>query len=400
MLDTTQNAILSLLGHGLFGCEPEVPTSADYSDILTEARKQAVLPLVYAAAVKRMPPGVAAAWRIPYYSAINKNIKITQEHFRLCGMLEKTGCTTVKGVASASYYPEPALRTMGDVDFFVLPDQLETAKTILRLSGFRETPPSAGETHTVFSRNDTGTWELHWSMSGIPENERGDAARALLEGLTQTSVLLESDSGCVRAPSAFHHGLILLIHAAEHITQTGIGLRHVCDWAVFVHRTRNFEALFREKLTQCGLWHFAQLLTLLSVRYLGLPEQKWVTLAEDPRLLESMILDIFAAGNFGKKDAERINEAKLITDPKRGGVDDTGMVSRFMQTLTGKAELAMPICARVKVLLPIGWGYVLLRHRCRIHNQERPAVHLRKMVRGAEKRRMIYKQFRLYEIDN
>ena len=34
-------------------------------------------------------------------------------------------------------------------------------------------------------------------------------------------------------PTAFHHGLVMLLHVAGHLINTGIGLRHLCDWAVF-----------------------------------------------------------------------------------------------------------------------------------------------------------------------
>ena len=74
---------------------------------------------------------------------------------------------------------------------------------------------------------------------------------------------------------------------------TGIGLRHLCDWAVFVDSVDDFEKDFKDKLTECGLYRFAQILTQLSSKYLGLKKQAWAEGVLDDSLLHSLILDIF-----------------------------------------------------------------------------------------------------------
>ena len=56
-------------------------------------------------------------------------------------------------------------------------------------------------------------------------------------------------------PSDLHHGLILLLHNASHMTAGGIGLRHLCDWAVYMERmTDDFvENELAPCLKACGL---------------------------------------------------------------------------------------------------------------------------------------------------
>ena len=57
-------------------------------------------------------------------------------------------------------------------------------------------------------------------------------------------------------PSHFHHGLNLLLHTNQHLLGEGLGLRHLCDWAVFAagFSDEEFRELFEEKLkaVDCG----------------------------------------------------------------------------------------------------------------------------------------------------
>ena len=57
----------------------------------------------------------------------------------------------------------------------------------------------------------------------------------------------------------------------SHMTSESIGLRHLCDWAVFVNSISNneFVGLFSENLKSFGLWKFAQIMTATSEKYLG-----------------------------------------------------------------------------------------------------------------------------------
>ena len=102
-------------------------------------------------------------------------------------------------------------------------------------------------------------------------------------------------------------------------------------------------------------------------------------------------------GNFGTKDRNRINQAKLMTDTGKGKVDDTSLWKQFFHTMNDKARRGMPITKRLPILLPIGWIYVGGRHFVRIKQGKRPTVDVKNMISGATQRKEIYKEFRLFE---
>lgn len=72
------------------------------------------------------------------------------------------------------------------------------------------------------------------------------------------------------ADSAFAYG--------HHLLGEGIGLRHLCDWAVFADslKEKEFRSLFETKLKSIGLWKFACILSQVCYKYLHCHNLSWL----------------------------------------------------------------------------------------------------------------------------
>lgn len=304
---------------------------SDY--LLTELLSQAVLPLAHLED--------APEWQRRSSAVIASNMQISYEHTELHGLLSENHIPYVilKGVASASYYPDPILRTMGDVDFLIRPTDVTKATALVESIGFVSEGDTGGK-HIVFHR-DSSVWEMHRCVNGVPENDAGKIIRTYLSDTIDTAVDYDEGNGIVKIPDSFHHGLILLLHTASHLTSEGVGLRHLCDWAVFVNHftDEQFRFLFEEKLKACGLWRFAQLLSLVSAKYLKLPYQSWMGEAEDT-ILEQLITDIMDGGNFGNKDGDRYRQIKYISNRGEHTVDQKSALRQLWDTIGKKAKAA------------------------------------------------------------
>lgn len=375
-MNDTQKLLLRHISSSLFQVPVTEPVTEDE---LREASAQAVvglLPLVHDMRLIQL---------------VAQNVNIGYMHTWLHGVMTSAGVPycTLKGVTSAAYYPNPPLRTMGDVDFIVRKEDLTRADEVMEQAGCTR-EHYLHDHHHAFHM-DGVTFELHWEAPGVPEDR--PEVRELLSDLIDRAELKD---GCMHA-SVFHHGLILLLHTAEHMINTGIGLRHLCDWAVFAASFSDeaFRELFEEKLKAAGLWRFAQLLSLTAARFLGAPKLPWMGEAGDD-LLTGIMEDVLDAGNFGVKDSERINQAKLLTDRASRSVKKTGALRQFGRAMTEKALFEWPPCKEHKILLPIGWAYISVRHIARIRRGMRPKMHLGSMISGAQKRRQIYQEFRLF----
>ena len=366
-MDRTQELLLQRLSRALFGIPDNSPIS---DDVLSEAKEQTVSALV-----------------TKDYQTIAQNIRVTEAHVELTRLLGDIPFTTFKGYASAYYYPMPEKRTMGDVDFIVSPEYYRIAVDQMLRSGWKKVEETQDRHETFRIRNVI--FELHSEIKGIPNGIDGIRSKSLtaeaevrnmLEDLIDTSITVETQHGPIRIPDEFHHGLIMLLHVAGHmLNNNGIGLRHLCDWAVYVHRVDLVQ--YRDKLEKIGLWTFACQLTAVSSAFLGLPKKPWA--GEWPELfLESFLNEFLSSGNFGRKNSGR--KAVLI-------LAESSYIE-YVKTI-------IPISREYPVFLPFAMVIAPFFYIYRIISGKSKLVKL-STVTEARKRIALYDQFQLFQAGN
>lgn len=384
-LTNEQNTLLSLISSALFSTEVEI-LSKDWQSIYREAYTQAVLPLAFSVAKPYMPENQLEKWKKASNHTMASNMNISYEHTELNDLMLTNGIPYVilKGVASSSYYPNPIIRTFGDVDFFIYNKDWKKVEKALKKIGFRAKKDN-GDIHIGYYRGKS-TWEMHYSINGIPGGNVGNVIRDYLSDIIKTAVDYDEGNGMIRIPDTFHHGLVLLLHTASHLTSEGIGLRHLCDWAVFEASLSNevFRELFESKLQACGLWRFAQLLTLVSIRYLHAPERIWAGEAEES-LLEEIIVDILSGGNFGHKDIDRYRQIKYISNRGEYTVDDKNVIRQVWNNINKKSKIK----SKSKIKVICDYFKLVLKGERKLDNIA--------TITKAKKRKNLYQEFRLFK---
>ncbi|MBQ4120203.1 MAG: nucleotidyltransferase family protein [Clostridia bacterium] len=323
------------------------------STVFMEAKSQAVFPLVYSALAKSGYD--LSAYQSQYFSIIGNNVKVTEEHKWLHKLLSQNKIEYVflKGCASARFYPDPLLRTMGDVDLLVRECDVSEAAALLIENGYKiDDINDNNQAHiSLYNQKTNVHIELHRRIGFIPENDAGERIKTYFTDIFEKYVLENNE---YLRPSDFHHGLILLLHTAQHLTSEGVGLRHLCDWAVFVatFSDADFKELFEKPLKQAGLWEFAKILTQFAVKYLGCPEKAWCGEPDDA-VLEALLCDIFDGGNFGKKDFTRYQHIKYISDRSKDNNAKSPLRQLFSNIVT-KTKAEVGFVKKAPLLLPIG----------------------------------------------
>lgn len=404
-LATIQNALLAYTANVLSGKQVGIEELESEESLFQECRHQSVALLLFPSIKNSLSSELRGKWVQYSHQLLASNLRNELAHCELHKIMTAASIPYVimKGCASAAYYPDPALRTMGDVDFLISPSDLERAKQALKAAGYTRDFGHDDRVHIPYHKGEGASkivLEMHWEPNGVPAGKNGEIVREYLDACISEAIPYEMPSGIFMGPSRFHHGLILLLHTATHLINSGVGLRHLCDWAVFVETfsDEEFCNVFEQKLKAAGLWRFAQILTQLSSVYLGCSKKTWAG-NPDADYLEALMADIFAGGNFGKKDSQRLNQAKLMTDKRTGTVTEVSMFKQFCHTMNEKAESALPIIKRFRILLLIGWLYVGLRHVIRILTGKRAKINLKSTLSGAEQRSILYRQLRLFEIE-
>ena len=390
-----QKAVLDILAVSLYSRPIPERKGINWQAVLEEAIEQGIFSMIFDPVESVLKTEVSVDeydhFKRIHRTSVAIEMNNLYQHKQISTELSKNRIAHVmiKGQVSASYYINPYLRLPGDIDCIVEKKDLKSVEEIFKTKGYSCSGKGEHPVHITFAK-ESEIVEIHWEPGGIPQGKKGQICREYLSDILETAQFYED----MIVPDDFHHGIILLLHSAVHMLNTGIGLRHLCDWAAYIAKVKvsDFESDFQ----RMGLWRFAQVLTQVCVKYLQCPGQLWAMEDVDDALLEKLIEDIFESGEFGYKDRERINEAKLMTTIAQGNVGDIAG-RQLIRMLTEKAERALPMSRKIPIILPVVWIYVSLRHLYYIIKNKRPPIHVKKMVAGANRRREIYKRFELFE---
>ncbi len=394
-LSAIEQTLMDLLANNLFGCGRSVSVCADEWDyIWHEAYVQAVPLTLFANGISsEISSEMATHIKSKIGEIVLSVSRRIGEHMFIHRLLTEAGIdyTIIKGFACSLYYPDPLTRWLGDVDFLVDPCDEEKTVKVLGDKGFTEIS-TIGESHRVFSYKGC-RYELHTEPAGIPLGEMGEVVKGYLsdtiaKAKTQTTVF-----GQLNAPDEFHHGLIMLLHMSHHLNGEGIGLRHLCDWAVFVWAlgVEKFKEMFEKPLKDMGLWHFALVLTEVCCEYLGCG----VFCFDDKDLSEisaEFLCDIFEGGNLGQKSDNRAHEALLLSSEK----PDNSYIKNLFESANRIVYKNWGFCRKVKILLPVGWLFFGIRYALRSLKGERPHIDLKEIKEEAVKRKDLYSRLRIF----
>lgn len=297
----SQQTLINLIKSALFGVPVEENLeNADWPTIMKEAQVQSVAGIAAAG----VPAQFKDEWREIKYALIDNNVRNLIAQDGLTELLEASDIpyAIVKGAAAAVYYPRLYQRTMGDIDFIVPPDCFEKARETLILNQYAEVKYGNGrdDRHVHFKKG-SALFEMHhrFSYSDL------DIEKYISEGfsgLEEGSI----DGHTFRMLPAAANGLVLLSHMRAHL-QSGMGLRQVIDWMMYVNREVDdafWDGTLCGVLEETGLLQLAVTTTRMCQLYLGLPEEiSWCRGADDV-VCERLMDLLLASGDLGVKRGE------------------------------------------------------------------------------------------------
>ena len=397
-MTSSQKDLLSILTFQLFGKSKSF-ADIDWNGVYQESKVQAVSLYAYEVAKKECHlDDLMQRWNKTSLGITAENIRVFHNHSLITQWMYEVDipCVILKGCASAYYYNQPFLRCMGDVDFIVPEEFIEKADTVLISKGFNKLKRKH-ISHLVYF-GDNAHYELHFDIPGIPDGENGEVVRSYFSDIFEKSNRIQNEGSPCSIPSKFHHGLILLLHTVHHLTGEGIGLRHLCDWAVFENTISNddFIDLFEKPLKRIGLWKFAKILTSICIKYLGADKKDWA-MDVDVLIVDSLMEDILNSGNFGRKDINRKKETYLISSRGRNGVGKGSRVKQLIISVNEIVYVQHPLIKKFKILLPIGWFIFSINHLIRIITRKTHVSNINYVYKDAKRRRDIYSHLGIFE---
>ena len=412
MLDLTieQKVLLNLISGGITGREPVfsagengagVPLpveGVDWESVIVESKAQAVLLLACDSAAKvkeHMPTGLFEQWKAVAFKSMMNNMRVQNAQKDMVSIMaeKQSAYVILKGQAAAHYYPRPELRALGDVDFLIDPEMQDELSDLFVEKGYSKYLENHA-CHVVF-RKPGAHLEMHFEPSGIPNGQVGEHVRGFFEKAAYRGIEVVDGGMRFAVPEPLLHGMILALHMQHHQVSEGLGIRHLCDWACFVDRTAG-EDFWEELLSEfdeIGLLTYIRLMTKTCALYLGIALPEWAADAND-EICEEIIKDIFAGGNFGRKDDVRSKSGMMVSNHGKDGTSRSKLFYLY-QTLHKSSAEHDPSVKDSRVRWFAADFKRAVIYLKRTIKGER--VSLLKMMPEADKRRKIYEEFHLFE---
>ena len=235
--------------------------------------------------------------------------------------LTKAGIRPVlmKGAGLAALYPEPQMRTWGDIDLFVGIDQYHPACAVMR-----ETFPDALKFDEELDHYkhynliaDGISIEIHRVSVGFqhPIDERRYAQMEHF-GVEHAEPLTVNGLE-VRVFEPTFNALFVMLHSWEHMITQGANVRQLCDLAFLLHRYHETIDAQRLKkwLKQLHLLDVWQLYMYLLVQYIGIRQEEtfFYTNAEHLAVRgERLMKDLLAGKMVEPKPQEKASRNRIL----------------------------------------------------------------------------------------
>jgi hypothetical protein len=402
MIKETDKRILDALRCAIKGTTVtwgEELDEAAWRALYRTAAKHNILPLVADALPCVLPEPYAKQTRHAILGQAERTAELglLMEHLYGLGLRP----LVIKGLVCRSLYPEPEHRPSTDEDLLVDPAEFMKLHNAMMSYGLELVNPEAdlAESFEVSYRDlDQKLYvEVHTSLftRNIPYlNRMNEGFRsAHVRAVTQTAGGIS-----VRTLCPNDHLLYLILHALKHFLHSGVGIRQVCDIALYSaeNRDRISWGGLRRTLAELGALDFARALYGIADKYL-LPDEQllhylagWEIKTID---FEPLLDDIMDGGLYGTSTKSRAHSATMTlnaTVEQRTDGMKALMHAVFQPCKSMKKRYRY--LEKAPFLLPVAWGHRLLRYGAELLRGDRRTNSALDSIRvGSERIRLLQK---------
>ena len=233
--------------------------------------------------------------RVEFGSAVSHASNLRADYDELCAALRavKVPFVPIKGVLISACYPNPELRTMGDVDLLVRPADAARIKSALEPLGFQNLKWADTEWHY---KKRNSLFELQAEMMDDETPDIGQVNPYFNDFWPRA----KSEDGSEYRLDPNFHFLYLIAHIAKHLRWIGVGFRQFYDLAMLMRRGNDpydWDWIKRQA-EEIGFFRFTECCLALIERWFGVLSPYGVDCLSD-ELFEAVTEKVFLDGVFG-----------------------------------------------------------------------------------------------------
>ncbi len=271
----------------------------------------------------------------------------------------------LKGLICRSLYPQSDHRPSGDEDILIPPEQFDTAHRVLLDFGMEAEAHSEHSYEIPYRKAGSPLFiELHKSLFPAGSGAYGHLNQ-FFQGIHDTAVEETVQGLPILTPAPTEHLFYLICHAFKHFLHSGVGIRQVCDMALYAQR-HGGDIHWQRLLENCRSIRcekFAAALFRIGEIHLGIgpAADVWQEIPVDE---EPLLLDLLASGIYGMADKNR-HHAGTITLTAAQNQQQGKAASGILSSLFPAARVLEgrdPYRKKYPGLLPVAWATRLFRY--------------------------------------
>ena len=221
------------------GSAKEIPGSlkeVDWKELYAIAKKQALLGVLFHG-IRRLPKELAPGqkllmqWMVMTEQIRKQNIRLFQDSAKVCQNFENEGFANciLKGQGNALLYPDPYMRTPGDIDIYLAGGRKRVMQYINKVC-----PNQVMRYHHVDFPVMKTAIEVHFTPSymffPIHNSRMQKWFKEVMDLQCSNVVTLPDRYGEITVPTMNFNVIYILSHLYRHIFTEGIGLRQLLDY--------------------------------------------------------------------------------------------------------------------------------------------------------------------------
>ena len=307
------------------GASCEIPKSlevADWHEMYDIAKKQALIGVLFHGIQKlskEFAPDedLLMQWMGMAQRIKQKNMRLFMDSAKVCQNFKQVGFRNcvLKGQGNAMLYPDPYMRTPGDIDIY-----LEGGRKRIMEYVDGVCPNQVMRYHHIDFPVMKTPIEVHFTPSYMfcPwHNRRMQKWFGKVMDLQCSNVVTLPDGlGEITVPTNTFNVIYILSHLYRHVFTEGIGLRQLLDYYFVITmlsvKCEMLSSLQRE-LKHLGLFKFAGAVMYVLHEVFGLSEDKMIAPMNDKEGI-FLLDEIMRGGNFGQYDdrlGDKVGEGKV-----------------------------------------------------------------------------------------
>ena len=287
---------------------PQCPAPEQWRELFDTAKKQTLAGITFAGieripAEQRPPKEVMLQWYSLCDNIKRHNRDLNRKVVAVSRKFNEEGFANciLKGQGIAQLYPNPLLRTPGDIDIWVDGGDKKV------ISYVKKFVPDCSPTyhHVDFPISNDVDIEVHYRPSWMCSPSADKKMQRFFEEQAgvQFANRVSTAEGEFPTPTVAFNRIFILQHIFRHLFFEGIGIRQVLDYYFVMMQpmTEEEKCAYVEWLKDFGLYKFACAVAYVMQRMFDIDVDHTVV-EPDRKEGEFLLNEIMVAGNFGKYD--------------------------------------------------------------------------------------------------